>query len=317
MWKRIVINPDGSVSPCCAYYPQKYDFGEITNSSVKECGTLRGIGKRGKRRGAEITRDARERPFVLYVPCSATSSTCRRMIKTITDILYYITISSRLSALKLRKEANKARRIAELVELAFNYSFTPLRRLTIKPAQVKEEVTELLRILKSLNPKACLEIGTAGGGTLFLFAQVARPDALLVSIDLPGGPFGGGYPAWKIPLYKSFTRYATQRIYLLRSDSHDPSTLRKVREILGDTPLDFLFIDGDHTYEGVKKDFEMYSPLVRKGGIIAFHDIVPGPPENVGGVPRFWQEIKYRYKHIEIIHYWNQDGFGIGVLFKE
>jgi hypothetical protein len=30
--------------------------------------------------------------------------------------------------------------------------------------------------------------------------------------------------------------------------------------------VDFLFIDGDHTYEGVKKDFEMYSPLVRREG---------------------------------------------------
>jgi len=51
--------------------------------------------------------------------------------------------------------------------------------------------------------------------------------------------------------------------------------------------LNFLFIDGDHTYEGVRKNFEMYSPLVRRGGIVAFHDIVPRPPENVGGVPRF------------------------------
>jgi predicted O-methyltransferase YrrM len=37
---------------------------------------------------------------------------------------------------------------------------------------------------------------------------------------------------------------------------------------------DFLFIDGDHTYQGVKQDFQMYSPLVKKGGIVAFHDIV-------------------------------------------
>jgi predicted O-methyltransferase YrrM len=41
--------------------------------------------------------------------------------------------------------------------------------------------------------------------------------------------------------------------------------------------LDFLFIDGDHTYEGVKQDFEMYTPLVRKGGLVAMHDIVPPP----------------------------------------
>jgi hypothetical protein len=40
-----------------------------------------------------------------------------------------------------------------------------------------------------------------------------------------------------------------------------------------------------------KKDFEMHSPLVRKGKIIAFHDIVPGPSEHVGGVPEFWKEI--------------------------
>jgi predicted O-methyltransferase YrrM len=44
---------------------------------------------------------------------------------------------------------------------------------------------------------------------------------------------------------------------------------------LKDNKVDFLFIDADHSYEGVKKDFEMYSPLVRKGGIIAFHDIIP------------------------------------------
>ncbi|MEM1914645.1 MAG: SPASM domain-containing protein [Thermosphaera sp.] len=35
LWKRIVINPDGSVSSCCVYYPQKYDFGDVSNESVK------------------------------------------------------------------------------------------------------------------------------------------------------------------------------------------------------------------------------------------------------------------------------------------
>jgi predicted O-methyltransferase YrrM len=79
--------------------------------------------------------------------------------------------------------------------------------------------------------------------------------------------------------------------------------------------VDFLFIDGDHTYEGVRRDFEMYSPLVREGGIIAFHDIVPGPPENVGGVPEFWNKIKTRYRHLEIVRDWGQGGFGIGVIY--
>jgi 2-keto-3-deoxy-L-rhamnonate aldolase RhmA len=39
-----------------------------------------------------------------------------------------------------------------------------------------------------------------------------------------------------------------------------------VKEVLGGQPLDYLFIDGDHTYEGVRKDFEMYGPLVRAAG---------------------------------------------------
>jgi len=59
----------------------------------------------------------------------------------------------------------------------------------------------------------------------------------------------------------------------------------------------------------------MYSPLVRNGGIVAFHDIVPGPPEKVGGVPKFWCQIKKYFRHLEIAKDWNQGGFGIGVLY--
>jgi hypothetical protein len=115
--------------------------------------------------------------------------------------------------------------------------------VSIKPTQVEYEIAKLLEIMAELGPKVVLEIGTALGGTLF------------------------------------------------------------------------LFIDGDHTYEGVKKDFEMYSPLIRKGGFIAFHDIVPGPPGNVGGVPEFWKEIKHHFNFIEIVKDWRQEEYGIGILY--
>ena len=118
----------------------------------------------------------------------------------------------------------------------------------------------------------------------------------------------------RIPLYKSFAE-KEQKICLIRADSHDPRVLIKLKKILGDKLIDFLFIDGDHTYEGVKKDFEMYSPLVRDGGVVAFHDIVPGPHECVGGVPKFWREIKNNYVSLEIVKDWNQGGFGIGVIY--
>jgi len=90
-------------------------------------------------------------------------------------------------------------------------------------------------------------------------------------------------------------------LYLIRGDSHDSRTLERVKKILGGEELDFLFIDGDHTYEGVRRDFEMYSPLVRRGGVVAFHDVVPGSPEYVGGVPRFWNEIKSKYNYLEVV----------------
>ena len=52
--------------------------------------------------------------------------------------------------------------------------------------------------------------------------------------------------------------------------------------------IDVLFIDGSHEYNDVKADFEAFYPKVKKGGIIAFHDI-KGMWQ---GVTRFWNEIK-------------------------
>jgi cephalosporin hydroxylase len=214
-------------------------------------------------------------------------------------------------AKKFRGSARNIDDIYDALDLAFSFQALGV---SIKPAQVREEIAKLLELVAGLRPKVVLEIGTAGGGTLFLFTRVADLEAKLISIDLPGGPFGGGYPRWKVPLYKSFAK-GGQRIYLLRGDSHDPRTLEEVERILGGERVDFLFIDGDHTYEGVKSDFEMYSPLVREGGIVALHDIVPGPPEKVGGVPKFWCQIRRHFRHLEIAKDWNQGGFGIGVLY--
>ncbi|MEM2465500.1 MAG: class I SAM-dependent methyltransferase [Candidatus Bathyarchaeia archaeon] len=159
--------------------------------------------------------------------------------------------------------------------VAFAFSFERFG-VSIKPCQIEYEIAKLIELVYSIKPKVILEIGTANGGSLFLFTRVAESNATLISIDLPGGMFGGGYPRWKIPIYKAFAR-ENQKIFLIRADSHNPATLKKLVSILGGRKIDFLSIDGDHIYKGVKKDFETYSPLVRKGGIIAFHDIVPAP----------------------------------------
>lgn len=200
------------------------------------------------------------------------------------------------------------------IEQLVSFSFTVCSGL-IKPLQVKEEIIELLQIIDKKKPKIIVEIGTHVGGNLFLLTQIAPQDAIIVSIDLPGGKFGGGYPIWRIPLFKMFTR-DRQKLYLIRADSHDKATQDRVESILKRKEVDLLFIDGDHTYDGVKSDFEAYSSLVKKNGLIGFHDIVPHQRDDACGVDKFWEEIKRKYQYLEIVQDWNQNWAGIGLIEK-
>lgn len=221
---------------------------------------------------------------------------------------------------RLRRLAEEADSPEALVELSYDFRYA-LDGIAVAPWQERSEILALLRLLDENPPRTVLEIGTAGGGTLFLLTRSARRDATLISVDLPRGMFGGGYPLSRVPLYRSFA-LPTQSLHLLRGDSHDAATRERVVTILAGRPLDLLFIDGDHTYEGVRQDFEIYAPLVRDGGLIVLHDIVPGAPgigrwapgHRVGHVPRFWQEIRARHETIELVKDWNQGGLGLGVV---
>ena len=183
----------------------------------------------------------------------------------------------------------------------------------IRPQQVTEELIRLFEIVSGLQPESALEIGTWSGGTLFMTCRVAVSGATIISVDLPGGSFGRGYVWPRKFVYRRFAK-KTQALHLLREDSHAAKTCDRVRFLLQGRRLDFLFIDGDHTYDGVRADFEMYVPLVRRGGIVAFHDIVKHPPQAECEVDRFWNEIKQQYRHIEIIKDPLQGWAGIGIL---
>jgi predicted O-methyltransferase YrrM len=197
------------------------------------------------------------------------------------------------------------------IEFAANFDYAGV---AIRPMQVPSELRALLELLATDPPRAVLEIGTGRGGTLFLFAAVARPDAVLVSIDAADAEIFGGRRAYKrrVRLYRALGG-PDQRVAFTLGDSHSEKTLARVVDELGGEPLDFLFIDGDHTEEGVEADFRMYSPFVRKGGLVAFHDIVPGPAEYVGGVPEFWQRMRDG-NSLEFVEDWGSGCCGIGVL---
>lgn len=185
-----------------------------------------------------------------------------------------------------------------------------------KAFQVPGELAALGDILAGLRPESALEIGTHGGGTLLFLTRLASPRAKIVSVDLPGGQFGGGYNAQRRWLYQQFAR-GRQQLHLLQGDSHSAEMLERAKVALENQRLDYLFIDGDHTYDGVQKDFEMYAPLVRGGGVIAFHDIAEHPTAVGCEVARFWDQIKLQYRHAEFIENPRQGWAGIGVLYVD
>ncbi len=196
--------------------------------------------------------------------------------------------------------------IEEIFEFAFNF-YDGL----IRPLQVKEEFTELLKIYKESDPKVVMEIGTARGGTLFCFIKLASSDTIFISIDLPFFGIKRYISRGESYLNSLFNLFVNenQKLYLIRSSSLDKNTINKVKEILGNKAIDFLFIDGDHSYKAVRSDFENYSKFVRKGGIIAFHDIIYSE-----GVNRIWNEVKNKgTSYRELIK--DSNSPGIGVLY--
>jgi predicted O-methyltransferase YrrM len=183
----------------------------------------------------------------------------------------------------------------------------------IRPQQVRSEILRLARLVEQKRPQTVLEIGTANGGTLFLWCALAQPTASVTSIDLPGGIHGGGYPFWKTFLYRTFTQ-KQQHLTLMRANSQSPNTLAELKSQLNGRKIDFLFLDGDHTYNGIKADFENYHSLVAKGGMIAFHDICASPPGLNCQVDKFWNDIRKDFRHEEFIENPDQGWAGIGVL---
>jgi predicted O-methyltransferase YrrM len=190
-----------------------------------------------------------------------------------------------------------------------------LEHPAFRAEQKPSEIIDLLRMLIDLKPVRLCEVGARRGGTLALFAHVAPPEASILSIDLAFSPAQSRYNP---RLGKT-----TQRIECWSADSHAPELPERVSRWFSSKPIDFLFIDGDHSEDGVRLDYERFSPLVRPGGLIAFHDIVPDAEERwmgrsesySGGVHRFWNQLKEREPEaIELIDRPNQDGFGIGVV---
>ena len=188
------------------------------------------------------------------------------------------------------------------------------RNRNLAPTQKEIEIVTFLRAASKLPIESALEIGTGNGGTFYLLCKAAKSNANLLTVDLQND--------WKkAVLFASYSKPG-QKIHIIRGNSRDEKTLSRVMRALGPRRLDLLYIDGDHSLVGVRKDFELYSRLMRPQGMVAMHDIIPDyrtrygvvTSSHTGDVPRFWNLIKSKWKSQEFVESHDQDGYGIGMI---
>ncbi|AHB66469.1 O-methyltransferase [Haloarcula hispanica N601] len=190
----------------------------------------------------------------------------------------------------LRRHQQTETTLADYLTTVYRYSgfgsFT-----SIRPMQIPAELRELSEIVARRDPETVVEIGTARGGSFYIWCR--HLNAQVVSIDLPENDPRSIGPG---PHFFHEMDPDTDTAFI-RGDSHSESTKQELIEILSGQDIDFLFIDGDHSYEGVKTDFELYRDLMAEDGIIALHDI----SSEWLDVQGFWDEIKDDYQTQEIV----------------
>lgn len=166
--------------------------------------------------------------------------------------------------------------------IANTYSVFPLI------GQNRTEIHQLATEIAKLKPKNILEIGTQYGGTFNVFCKLASNKK--ISIDLPEG-IHGGLPVWMTQQRNQYFLDNFNDVHFLSYDSHLQSTLDFAEGLLHDEKVDVLFIDGDHTYDGVEQDFNMYRRLVRPSGLIVFHDVNYMDFDDTCEVHQFWKDL--------------------------
>ncbi len=161
----------------------------------------------------------------------------------------------------------------------------------------------------NLKPHTIVELGTHKGTSFFSMCQAVKDGKLktkLYAVDTwKGDEHAGFYDETIFNEVKKIkkTYYSKQNIILLRSLFDDAGIQFK------ENSIDLLHIDGLHTYQAVKHDFENWYKKVKKNGIIIFHDT--NEKHDDFGVYKLWEKLKKKYKTLEFYH-----SHGLGILFK-
>jgi hypothetical protein len=157
-----------------------------------------------------------------------------------------------------------------------------------------------------LRPRRIVELGTHSGVSYAAMCQTVKTLGLATScfaIDTwKGDEHAGSYGE---DVYRDFAAFHDRRYgafsKLMRSRFDD--ALHRFE----DGSVDLLHIDGLHTYEAVRRDYESWLPKLAANAVVLFHDIEVR--EREFGVFRLWEEITADRLHFSFLH-----GHGLGVL---
>jgi len=161
-------------------------------------------------------------------------------------------------------------------------------------------------IIEAVKPTVFVELGTYSGASYFAFCQSVESNRLATrcyAVDTWHGDEHAGF--YDDSVYTEVASYNQSHYYsfssLLRMTFDDALLHFSAHSV------DLLHIDGLHTYEAVKHDFESWLPKLSRSGVVLFHDI--NVKERNFGVWKFWEEISTKYPHIAFDH-----SAGLGVL---
>ena len=160
-------------------------------------------------------------------------------------------------------------------------------------------------IMKVLKPRAFAELGTHRGNSYCAMCQAIatlRLDSVGSAIDTWQGDLHMAAEGGLLADLQSHhdRRYGAFSTLL-------PMTFDAARDMFSDGHIDLLHIDGTHTYEAVRHDFENWLPVLSDRGVVLFHDI--NVRKDDFGVWRVWEELSARYPSFSFTH-----SHGLGVL---
>jgi len=175
-----------------------------------------------------------------------------------------------------------------------------------KPLAWIEHMPFAFFLVEKLKPKAIVELGTHYGNSYFAFCQTIKELKLSTkayAVDSWKGDEHAGFYGQEVFNYvnKINNEHFSYFSNLIKA------TFDEARQYFENDSIDLLHIDGLHTYEAVKHDFESWLPKMSDQGVVIFHDTVV--KDQGFGVWKLMDELRSQYPYFQFEH-----GYGLGVL---